>query len=448
VRRLTILLVGGAIWLFLLAIPAFADAGPHIKGQYSNTPAECAGCHRAHTASAAYLLKQPMPDLCYACHGAGANGSVLDAQDGAQFGSGVVHVAGAPAGTFSGALRGGGFEYALINTADQVAGGRNTHIGVVTAGVATTSAHSVDGSAVTMWGQGPYSATEDLGITTDLTCGSCHNPHGNGQYRILNPTPTDASGAVYVNDVTSKIYTTSDYGQYGTYNSNDSQALNADGSSINYQFAASTGRAANSWKGTYAEVSSQWCSTCHTRYMGFRGSAGNLSAADVNGTPWPGTAGGTGDAVWAYKHAVRNLVDPNNPNAPTSGTLTPILTGDGIRPGAVLGCYNSGSGADLITYRGVAVLLGASADPLDCASNATGMQSGSTGRPAWVTLSSGAPRCITCHLSHGSPAVMDPALIGSQTSPGIELAGTPTLDSTLLRLNNRGACMACHNQNN
>ena len=112
-------MAGAAVWLFLLAIPALADGGPHIKGQYGNTPAECAGCHRAHSAQAPDILQQPMPALCYTCHGAGATGSVLDAQDGAAFSSGQAHVAGAPAGQFTGALRAGGFEYALINTADQ-----------------------------------------------------------------------------------------------------------------------------------------------------------------------------------------------------------------------------------------------------------------------------------------------------------------------------------------
>jgi predicted CXXCH cytochrome family protein len=468
VRRLMFMIVAGALWLLLLAIPAAADGGPHIKGQFSNTPAECAGCHRAHSASAAYLTKQPMPDLCYACHGTGATGSVLDVQDGAAFSSGQAHVAGAPAGQFAGALRAGGFEYALINTADSVAGGRLTHIGATTAGVSTSSAHSVDGSPVTEWGQGPISGTVNTGTTVNLTCGSCHDPHGNGQYRILKPTPDGGSGTVYINDVASKLYTTSDYGQAGTYNSNDSLALNADGSSINYLASgagttlAGATRAVGSWEGTFAETSSQWCATCHTRYMGYRGSAGQL----------PSTAAGTGDAVYAYKHATRNLVDPNNPGAATTGLITAVNTGGTVSgtgtvadpyvansgtllPGAVLGCYASGAaGPDQIIYRGVAVLVGTSSSGAnDCtyygtgtASNRSGLAGSSTGRLDTTTISSGAPRCITCHLTHGSPALMS-TLITDQTSPGIDQAGTPNLDSTLLRIDNRGVCMACHNQN-
>jgi predicted CXXCH cytochrome family protein len=448
------LIVGGAIWLFLLAIPALADGGPHIKGQFSNTPAECAGCHRAHSAAAPNLLQQPMPSLCYACHGTGATGSVLDVQDGAAFSSGVAHVGGSPAGSFAGALRGGGFAYALIDTATSVIGGSNLNIGVRTAGVATTSSHSVDGSPVTMWGAGANSPTSTGGkANVDLTCGSCHDPHGNGQYRILRPTPADTAGVVgtdivYINDVTSKLYTTTNYGQAGTYNSNDSQALNADGTSLNFQFAATTSpvRAANSFQGTFAEASSRWCTTCHTRYMGFRGSAGNLS----------GTSGGTGDAVYDFKHATRNLVDPKNPLAPTTGTLTPINTGEAVNPAAVIGCYTTVTAATApvpgvaITYRGVAVLVGtASTGPNDCSSgtgkNTSGLLSGSSTpvRPDDTTLSSGGPRCITCHLSHGSPALMS-TLITDQTSPGINQGGTPQLDSTLLRLDQRGVCINCH----
>ena len=142
-RRFALLIAGGAVWLFLLALPALADGGPHIKGQYGSTPAECAGCHRTHSATAPDILQQTMPTLCYTCHGAGGTGSVLDAQDGAAFSSGQAHVAGAPAGQFTGALRAGGFEYALINTADQ-ASNRLATIGTTTAGVTTTSSHSVE----------------------------------------------------------------------------------------------------------------------------------------------------------------------------------------------------------------------------------------------------------------------------------------------------------------
>ncbi len=43
------------------------------------------------------------------------------------------------------------------------------------------------------WGNGPNSATAYAGPEVELECGTCHNPHGNGQYRILNPIPAPVS---------------------------------------------------------------------------------------------------------------------------------------------------------------------------------------------------------------------------------------------------------------
>ena len=61
VRRLTLLLAGAALWLFLAAIPALADGGPHVasvnNGSSSLTADSCAGCHRVHTAQGPMLLK-------------------------------------------------------------------------------------------------------------------------------------------------------------------------------------------------------------------------------------------------------------------------------------------------------------------------------------------------------------------------------------------------------
>lgn len=439
-RRLSLLIAGGALWLFLLAVPALADNGPHVKGSFGATPSACASCHRAHSAVAPDLLQQPVANICLSCHGTGATGSVLDVIDGAAFSPGVAHLAGDDptfADNYTGALRGGGFAYALIDTSNSTAGSRLATIGVRTPPRASTSSHSVDGSAVTMWGAGPNDPGSTGGkANVDMTCGSCHDPHGNGQYRILRATPEDTAGVagsniVQINDVTSKIYTTINYGQLGSFGSNDAQALNTNGSSI--QFNKST----NTWQGTFAEASSRWCTTCHTRYMGFRGSAGNLT----------GTSDGTGDAVFAYKHATRSLVDPLNPdgsNAPTGTVLTPINTGEGVDTRAQLGCYVSSG----ITYYGQAVLL--TSDPnatpsSTCSLNKSALLSGSTTpvRPDDTKLSGGAPRCIACHLSHGSPALMS-SLITDQTSPGINQGGTPHLDSTLLRLDQRGVCVNCH----
>ena len=453
-RRLALLIAGGALWLFLLAVPALADGGPHVKGSFGATPSACASCHRAHSAVAPDLLQQPVANICKSCHGTGATGSVLDVIDGASFASGVAHLAGndpSYSANAVGALRGGGFEYALIDTANSTAGSRLATIGVRTppAAAASTSSHSVDGSAVTMWGAGANSTTSTGGkADVDMTCGSCHDPHGNGQYRILRPTPEDTAGVagsniVQINDVASKVYTTTNYGQLGTFNSVDSQALNpviagqTMGSSLQYDTATKT------WRGTFAEASSRWCTTCHTRYMGFSGSAGAAFT----------TPDGTGDAVYKFKHATRTTVDPGNVGAPITGILSPINTGSGVDPAAVIGCYTDSRG---FIYQGVAVLLGTSSTgATDCTGpstsatgvapnyNVSGLLSGTAGTITGKTLTTGAPRCIACHVSHGSPAVMA-STITDQTSPGINQGGTPHLDSTLLRLDQRGVCVNCH----
>ena len=50
-----LLVAAGGLWLFLAAVPAFADGGPHVASMNTGvcclTADSCAGCHRAHTAT-------------------------------------------------------------------------------------------------------------------------------------------------------------------------------------------------------------------------------------------------------------------------------------------------------------------------------------------------------------------------------------------------------------
>lgn len=81
-RRLALLIAGGAIWLVLAAIPVLADGGPHqlaVNNGTSGLSGDCAACHRAHTAKAADLLKVDQSTLCLSCHnGTGATTDVVD----------------------------------------------------------------------------------------------------------------------------------------------------------------------------------------------------------------------------------------------------------------------------------------------------------------------------------------------------------------------------------
>ena len=116
-RKLVLLLAAGALWLFLAAIPAFADGGPHVAATNSGvstlTPDSCAGCHRAHTAQGQYLINQPTEeDLCLGCHGTAVMGATTSVMDGVQYALGSDGLR--DENSWAGALRGGGFDMAHI----------------------------------------------------------------------------------------------------------------------------------------------------------------------------------------------------------------------------------------------------------------------------------------------------------------------------------------------
>ena len=74
---------------------------------------DCAACHRAHQSTATDLLKSSQPGLCLSCHnGLGATADVVDGVQYTPTGGSTYQQT-----TVLGALRGGGFSYALLNTA-------------------------------------------------------------------------------------------------------------------------------------------------------------------------------------------------------------------------------------------------------------------------------------------------------------------------------------------
>jgi hypothetical protein len=272
-------------------------------------------------------------------------------------------------------LRGGGFEYALIdgaNAAKTMGTTPGAHglpttgqtVPALPAGAAVTSKHEIDGTtAGTMWGNGAVSATVNVGkASVVLECGSCHDPHGNGNYRILKPVPNDAgtlvqtvispestnattgvvtpaelsapATGVSIPDAVTKVYTTTNY---WTVADRNVPAVKGGALPI-----------ATETDGYIANVS-QWCATCHTRYLAGSGSYKTNS----------------GDAAFTYRHR-------SNRN------------------------------------------------------NSAGVSR---------------PNCIQCHVSHGSNVSMTGNSIG--VNPGdTAVVGA---DSRLLRVNNRGTCVMCHN---
>ena len=368
-KRLLLLGVGSALVFTMGGVgPAQADNGPHRStAQLAGSGAapiaganRCASCHRAHTAKAEYLLKQAQPGLCYTCHGSTAPGSTTDVVNGNDGGTG--------------ALRGGGFDKAAISSgaasktmgALDVVTGRiattNQTIPALAASLTSTSKHQIDGTTSgTAWGNGAIGS--GLGKSITLECGSCHDPHGNGNYRILRPIPVDASttavAAVIANptavppvvgvpavvavvvapvkipDAVGKVYTTANYWLAGDTNVAPDPT------------AVLTGTAGAVPADGYINNIASWCTTCHTRYLAPTGSYKTAS----------------GDATFMYRHRS----DAN--------------------------------------YK------------------------------------AGAANCITCHVSHGSNAVM------AGTAIGLNPGDTPVVgaDSRLLRVNDRGTCVMCHN---
>ena len=226
-KRLVFLVAGSTVLLTagVGTAPAFADNGPHKSTTNIMNEDRCAGCHRAHTASAAYLLTTNETALCQTCHGAASGGSALDVVDGVAYSSdGTV---GSPrTGTQVGALRGGGFSYALLSSGTGVIarnqpgapGGIQTGyvpaLDPTTAQGATTqttSQHNV-GATGMIWGNGADITTAGTSVT--LQCGSCHDPHGganSGQatWRILKVSPTSAAGVMVAQVLSATATTTS-----------------------------------------------------------------------------------------------------------------------------------------------------------------------------------------------------------------------------------------------
>jgi predicted CXXCH cytochrome family protein len=105
-----LLIAAGSLWLFLAAVPALADGGPHVasvnNGVSSLTADSCAGCHRVHTANGPMLLQAASEEeLCLSCHGAASTGATTDVETGVQY---VPEADGTRTATQLGALRGGG----------------------------------------------------------------------------------------------------------------------------------------------------------------------------------------------------------------------------------------------------------------------------------------------------------------------------------------------------
>ena len=131
-------------------------------------------------------------ELCLTCHGAASTGATTDVMTGIQY---AIGAGGLRSATQLGALRGGGFDQARMGdlyrqTYYRSATDKSNRPKVVVGSAENvTSAHiSMTANGLSLphiaWGNGAAGA--GAGPAAEVTCASCHNPHGNGQYRILN----------------------------------------------------------------------------------------------------------------------------------------------------------------------------------------------------------------------------------------------------------------------
>ncbi len=448
-KRLAFLFAGGALWLFVAALPALADGGPHVKilnnGSAGLTSDNCAGCHRAHIAQGAFLLKEEEPAHCLSCHGTSGTGATTNVADGVQY---ALAAAGGDTlrGAELGALRGGGFVQARIGSGSAVglsyatvSSGvtyyrRETKVPALATGQAITSAHlnvTTPGTS-TAWGNGALnSGAGATGVT--LECTNCHNPHGNGNYRILNPMPSDGTGplveattSVAVTDapLTAAIQAGTDARNYtiiqvkGTadyIDIDDTSAYNWQPNPAydpaSYLLTASQVAAAQA-AGGYGATAGDYL---HRKVPWNAGNqvAGTSSAPSANDAPngLPSTFNAQINAWCATCHTRYTT----STTALTSTTSSPSNNSAIAYPRGS-GPYNTDSGDTIFKYR----------------------HSTTSNKP-----------CTTCHVAHGSNAQMTgfnsthesyPAAGGSANDPTV----AANADSRLLKADNRGTCQLCH----
>ncbi len=419
-RKIALLCAIGALWLFVAAIPTLADGGPHQmatnNGTGGLTADTCAGCHRAHTATAASLLNSDQPGLCLNCHdGSKATTDVID---------GVQYSATAKAAPVLGALRGGGFQYALIDSSNAArlsyTSGSNVrnigHVQPLATGAAVTSTHGGTGGIYnagwgtgTVWGNGAVGS--GVGATVTLECASCHNPHGNGQYRILQTTPslTATVGTFTVSIANPGVQVTD----------------TTTGSTHNYTIKPATdGANAN-------------------------GSAANIVTADT-GDYWRYHWDSTGTLSWALTSGGPSA-DPMNTgwngisptNAAANGGVAPANT-TGLMTAWCIQCHTRYNGYSTTVTNGVSNLAPGGNQASSLVANSA---------DSIFMFKHGTTRigCEQCHVSHGSNALMTGTNSLNYTVPGslvvppkVTIGGVTSGDSRLLKVDNRGTCQMCH----
>ncbi|HEY3546237.1 MAG TPA: cytochrome c3 family protein [Propionicimonas sp.] len=447
-RRLGLLVAAGSLWLFLAAVPALADGGPHQAALNSGTSTltsdSCAGCHRAHTAKGPMIINAVDEEtLCVSCHGTTGAGATTNVQDGVQYAIGTTSVRGTGE---AGALRAGGFQNARLSSSGTATAAlapaisrkpypRVGNTGVapavnytlsgvsfseqvpaLTAGQQVTSAHvhlpgttDVTGPDV-LWGNG--AANSGAGpVVTGFGCADCHNVHGNNQYRILKPVPDAiaatgstftavAAPGVTVADVRTAPTGTGDAGtrnytiKWGATLADvvNNTYPNPDSATGDYWRRLQPFSVTPTWTG----ASTDNAVNPSGGVMGANYYRGDMPEFIPTGSNQVGTPSGSSTA---WRTAMSTWCAACHSRYHTATTA--------VLPGPAAGLnQTTNSGDSIFTYR-----------------------HGTTNS-----------ECTQCHVSHGSNAAMTGPYASTFTLPN----GAASASSRLLKVANRGTCQACH----
>lgn len=474
VRRFLLPFIGGAFWLFLAAIPVFADGGPHVltvnNGSAGISADSCAACHRAHTSKSptGFLLTDPAPTItgyCRSCHGATGAGAATDVDTGVQYadaGSRLVST-----GPTIGALRGGGFTFARIGTSSGyrniAAAGDETKNAFIPVGSPTqvTSAHlALSGTGLTatniVWGNGGInSSVYGPTLGASMECTSCHNPHGNGNYRILDTLPVPGAVAVTTPAqpalVVQALVGTRVAGppaSYSTWTAKVGQAIldstYVPGRQKNYTVIAKT--PAGTLNSTAQPIPPQ-PESAYLLYTDQLGAYTSGAGAGLYGDYLKKFLAYNANEEATPGAAITNFYDGPN-GRPNQGGFT--ATGGRFTDfpenlsGTATGNYDGfGYQMTLWCTQCHTRYLGWSSSRSTPSGDNTYMYRHSTAKYRV---------CSTCHVSHGSNAIMNvnPAL-GGMASANVPFPDglihnktTTSGDSRLLKLDNRGICLECH----
>ncbi|HEY5548494.1 MAG TPA: cytochrome c3 family protein [Coriobacteriia bacterium] len=420
VKKIATILALAAAVLAVVLVPsvALANMGPH--GGYIANSEACAGCHRAHTAPSSITWVDKLQNtksallltdssevylFCLSCHDNTSQGADTNVLDGVYEGTTY--------GTQQANLISGAF------------GREDTQPGLWATGAQgtkqVTSSHMMIGTSWGAYGGGAFglSATSALEATGNfptlqgtgqkivMDCGTCHDPHGSSNYRILKDVVYgNVKVGGYTDDASANptpfVISKEPGFPVGGFILHKPVAEFAPAYVPNYTKAqyAVTPSIANPLVGDPAKGMTGWCVGCHTTY--------STKTSQYN-------AGDGYGFVTRHRHPVN--VPLTNYQGPRDLVISSLPTTIAL--------------AHAITDEVVA-------------KNAPVVDSGDD----WV-------ECLSCHNAHGASTEMtgfanvaDPAndlRANSGNQVNKDKQGVPpTNDSALLKMDNRGVCEACH----